>query len=171
VIRNSARTILVDTGFDEAEAKKRNRRVLRAPAAALELIGISAGQIDQLVVTHLHYDHAGTLGAFPKAHFHLQAAEMQYATGPCMCHAALRVPFTAEHVCEMVRNVFSGRVVFHEGTPRSRRASPCTRSAATAAACNACAWRRHRGRSCSPPTASHYYENFEQAKSSQSSSM
>jgi len=40
---------------------------------------------------------------------------MAYATGPCMCHAHLRYPFTADHVCEMVKNVYSGRVVFHEG--------------------------------------------------------
>jgi glyoxylase-like metal-dependent hydrolase (beta-lactamase superfamily II) len=164
VIRNSARTILVDTGFDEAEARKRNRKVMRAPAAALELIGISAAQIDQLIVTHLHYDHAGTLGAFPKAHFHLQAAEMQYATGPCMCHAQLRMPFTADHVCEMVRNVYSGRVVFHEGdaeiapgitvhkTGGHSRGLQCVRVATAS------------GPVVLASDASHYYENFEKGK-------
>ena len=40
---------------------------------------------------------------------------MAYATGPCMCHDHLRYPFTADHVCEMVRNVYSGRVIFHDG--------------------------------------------------------
>jgi glyoxylase-like metal-dependent hydrolase (beta-lactamase superfamily II) len=164
VIRNGARTILVDTGFDEAEGRKRNRKVLRAPAAALESLGISAAQIDQLIVTHLHYDHAGTLGAFPKAHFHLQAAEMQYATGPCMCHPALRVPFTAEHVCEMVRNVYSGRVVFHEGDAEiapgitvhkvggHSRGLQCVRVATAS------------GPVVLASDASHYYENFEEGK-------
>ena len=55
------------------------------------------------------------MAAFPNARFHLQAAEMAYATGPCMCHDHLRYPFTADHVCEMVRNVYSGRVMFHDG--------------------------------------------------------
>ena len=55
------------------------------------------------------------MAAFPNARFHLQAAEMTYATGPCMCHDHLRYPFTADHVCEMVRNVYSGRVMFHDG--------------------------------------------------------
>src|SRR5215475_5963486 len=93
---------------------KRGRKVDRLPAAALELIGLSANRIEQLIVTHMHYDHAGTLSAFPAARFHLQAAEMAYATGPCMCHAHLRYPFTADHVCEMVRNIYSGRVMFHD---------------------------------------------------------
>ena len=161
VIRNDKRTILVDTGFDEAEARKRNRQVLRAPAAALELIGVPAGGVDQLIVTHLHYDHAGTLGAFPKAHFHLQAAEMQYATGPCMCHPQLRTPFTVDHVCEMVRHVYSGRVIFHEGDAEvapgitvhklggHSRGLQCVRVATAG------------GPVVLASDSSHYYENFE----------
>jgi glyoxylase-like metal-dependent hydrolase (beta-lactamase superfamily II) len=66
-------------------------------------------------VTHLHYDHAGGLHLFPNATLHMQAAEMAYATGPCMCHGVLKLPFTADHVCEAVRRVYSGRVTFHDG--------------------------------------------------------
>lgn len=115
VVRNGQRTIVVDTGFDQPEADKRGRTILRAPAAALAEIGIDAAEINDVVITHLHYDHAGTLAAFPKARFHLQAAEMAFATGPCMCQPHMRFAFTAEHVCDMVRNVYSGRVVFYEG--------------------------------------------------------
>ena len=63
---------------------------------------------------------------------------MAYATGPCMCHAHLRYPFTADHVCEMVRKVYSGRVQFHDGDAEVAPGSPCTRSAGIAAACSAC---------------------------------
>ena len=115
VVRNERRTIVVDTGFDQAEADIRGRTILRTPAAALLGVGIDAATIGDVVITHLHYDHAGTLAAFPKARFHLQAAEMAFATGPCMCQPYLRHPFTAEHVCAMVRNLFSGRVVFYDG--------------------------------------------------------
>jgi glyoxylase-like metal-dependent hydrolase (beta-lactamase superfamily II) len=115
VIRNSARTILVDTGFDHAEAKSRDRVLDREPAEALALLGIGAQGIADVVVTHLHYDHAGTLDRFPAARFHLQEAEMAYATGRCMCEEAMRKPFSAEHVCEMVKNVYAGRVQFHDG--------------------------------------------------------
>ena len=40
---------------------------------------------------------------------------MAYATGKCMCDEAMQAPFTADHVCDMVRNVYSGRVQFHNG--------------------------------------------------------
>ena len=164
VIRNAGRTIVVDTGFDAAEGAKRGRKVDRAPAAALEQIGVAAGSVEQVVVTHLHYDHAGTLGAFPRARFHLQEAEMAYATGPCMCHNFLRYPFTVEHVCDMVRNVYSGRVVFHDGDAEiapgvtvhkiggHSRGLQCVRVATAT------------GPVVLASDSSHYYENFEKGK-------
>ena len=164
VIRNARHTIVVDTGFDAAEGAKRGRRVDRAPAAALEEVGIAPGNVEQVVVTHLHYDHAGTLGAFPKARFHLQEAEMAYATGSCMCHNHLRYPFTVEHVCEMVKNVYSGRVEFHDGDAEiapgvtvhkvggHSRGLQCVRVATAT------------GPVVLASDSSHFYENFEKGK-------
>ena len=77
--------------------------------------GVEAGDIRDIVVTHLHYDHAGNLDRFPNARFHLQDREMSYATGRCMCFGALRHPFSVEHVTLMVRHVFGERVTFHSG--------------------------------------------------------
>jgi glyoxylase-like metal-dependent hydrolase (beta-lactamase superfamily II) len=115
VIRNSQRTIVVDTGFDEASGKERGRDLIRTPTEALAVAGVDPATVETAIITHLHFDHAGSLGAFGKAKFHLQAAEMNFATGPCMCHDSLREAYTADHVCAMVRNVYSGRVVFHDG--------------------------------------------------------
>lgn len=71
--------------------------------------------VETVVVSHLHYDHAGTLDTFGKARFHIQEAEMAYATGPCMCEDAMRKPFTADHVCSLVKKVYSVGVQFHDG--------------------------------------------------------
>ena len=116
VLDNGTRKIVVDTGYDQAEATRRDRPILRDPAKAIEAVGVDAETVDTVIITHLHYDHAGGLDRYPNAKFHLQAAEMQFATGPCMCHDTLRMPFTADHVCEMVQHVYSGRVVFHGGS-------------------------------------------------------
>lgn len=115
VLRNETGLIVVDTGYDAAEGTRRGRPVLRDPARVLADAGIDAGRVETVIVTHLHYDHAGTLDAFPAATFHVQAAEMAFATGPCMCDPHARAPFTADHVCALVRRVFAGRVVFHDG--------------------------------------------------------
>ena len=115
VLKKEGQTILVDTGYDHAEATARDRPIRLDPAKALAPLGLKPDDITQLIVTHLHYDHAGGLHLFPNATIHLQAAEMAYATGPCMCHDTLRMPFTADHVCEAVKRVYSGRAVFHNG--------------------------------------------------------
>ncbi len=115
LLRCNTHTILVDTGFEKAEALKRGRTLTHEPRDALAELGIDAGAIDTVIVSHLHYDHAGTLGHFPGARFHLQEAEMAFATGRCMCEGVLKMAFNVDHVCEMVRNVYSGRVVFHDG--------------------------------------------------------
>ncbi|RED12173.1 N-acyl homoserine lactonase family protein [Pontivivens insulae] len=115
VLRQGDQTILVDTGYDDTEAAARGRPIRLNPVAALAPFGIRPEDVDQIIVTHLHYDHAGGLHLFPNATLHLQAAEMAYATGPCMCHDTLRMPFTADHVCEAIRRLYSGKVQFHDG--------------------------------------------------------
>ena len=115
VIRNQDRSMLVDTGFDYAEAKLRGRTLSQEPREVLKLIGIDAEKIDTVIVSHLHYDHAGTLDHFPAARFHIQDAEVAYATGRCMCEPFIRRPFTADHVCSLIKKVYQGRVTFHDG--------------------------------------------------------
>ncbi len=114
-VRNEDRCIVVDIGFDAEEGQRRGRTVDRSPREGLAMAGIDASSIEDVVVTHLHYDHAGTISHFPEANFHLQELEMQFATGPHMAREAFGVPYTPDHVCELVRKVFEGRVVFHSG--------------------------------------------------------
>ena len=115
VLRRGSEVILVDTGYDTVEAEARDRPIRMDPVAALNPFGIKPEDVTQIIVTHLHYDHAGGLHLFPNANLHMQAAEMAYATGPCMCHDTLRMPFTADHVCEAVKRLYSGKVQFYDG--------------------------------------------------------
>jgi glyoxylase-like metal-dependent hydrolase (beta-lactamase superfamily II) len=115
VIRSDDHTIVVDTGFDAAAAARRGRTLLRPVAQGLAAIGVDPGEVKDVVITHMHYDHAGNVPLFPKARFHVQDAEMAYCTGRAMGHRHLSAPFDAQNVVEMVRRTFEGRVVFHAG--------------------------------------------------------
>ena len=115
LLLNGKELILVDTGYDSDEAAARDRPIRLDPVAALAPFGVSPENVTKVIVTHLHYDHAGGLHLFPNATLHMQPAEMAYATGPCMCHDTLRMPYTAGHVCEAVKRLYSGKVVFCDG--------------------------------------------------------
>lgn len=114
-IRGNGRTVIFDTGFDEAMGRKRKRQFLRSPGEGLKCIGIDPDGIENVVVSHMHYDHCGNYDLFPRARYHLQDTEMAYCTGRCMCHPTLRVPFELDDVVAMIGKVFAGRAAFHDG--------------------------------------------------------
>ena len=109
------KTFVVDTGFGREQAEKRKRELIRSPADGLKALGIDPARVEDVIITHMHYDHAGNLDLFPNATFHIQDREMAYCTGRCMCHAELRGAFEPGDVGGMVRRIFAGRVRFHDG--------------------------------------------------------
>lgn len=115
VVRNDARTVVVDVGYGRAEGEARGRTFLRSPDDALALLGIDAATVADVVITHMHYDHAGNLASFPGARFHLQDRELTYVTGRSMRHRALNHSFRVGDVQEMVGLVYADRVEFHDG--------------------------------------------------------
>jgi len=115
VVRNDKATFVVDLGFDDAMARKRGRQFLLAPEAGLQALGVDHRAVNDVIITHLHHDHAGNHDLFPSARFHLQDREMSYATGRAMCHHPLRWPYEEDDIVKMVRRVFAGKVSFHDG--------------------------------------------------------
>jgi glyoxylase-like metal-dependent hydrolase (beta-lactamase superfamily II) len=109
------RAFVIDTGFTAEIAAKRRRIYLRCPVESLRLVGLDPDRIEDVILTHLHYDHVGSFHRFARARFHLQEPEMHYATGRYMRHPRLRHSFEVEDVVGMVRMTFAERVVFHLG--------------------------------------------------------
>jgi glyoxylase-like metal-dependent hydrolase (beta-lactamase superfamily II) len=161
VIRNADRTIVVDTGFGPEEAGRRGREVLQMPKECLTRVGVDAAEVEDVVVTHLHFDHAGTIGDFPRATFHLQESEMAFATGRHMGHAAFARPFSVEIVCDMVRAVFAGRVRFHDGDAEIAPGVSVHHVGGHSAGLQAVRVRTRRGWLVLASDVSHFYENIE----------
>ena len=116
VVRNAERTVLVDTGFDRTTAARRGRVVDRPVEEGLTALGVNPQAVQDVIVTHMHYDHVGNHDLFPAARYHLHEREMAFATGPCMCHKGMRIAFEADDVVAMVRRVFADKVSFCEGS-------------------------------------------------------
>lgn len=155
------RTFIVDTGFDAEMAARRSRRISRPIGEGLKAIGIDADTVADVIVSHLHYDHAGNYDLFPKARYHLQDCEMAYATGRCMCHAHLRVPFEADDVVAMVRKVFAGRVAFHDGDDEIAPGLSVHRVGGHSKGLQCVRVKTRRGHVVLASDASHLYEHVE----------
>jgi glyoxylase-like metal-dependent hydrolase (beta-lactamase superfamily II) len=161
VIRNGNRTILLDTGFDRTEARRRDCPVEIEPIEALQRIGIAADEIETVILSHLHFDHAGTLDHYPAARFHVQESEVAYATGRCMCEPNLGDVYSVDHVCTLVRKIYSGRVHFHDGDGEVAPGVTVHRTAGHTMGLQCVRVATDSGYVVLASDASHYYENFE----------
>ena len=82
LVRSADRCILVDTGFADPAVYDRltakyGHTAWRAPVDVLAEVGVEAGQVDTILLTHNHFDHAGCVDAFPAAHVYVQRREIE----------------------------------------------------------------------------------------------
>ena len=87
LLRGSENNILVDTGFDLSEARRFMPDMQQADHEALlpQLAkqGLSAGDIDTVIITHVHFDHCSSLlERFDHADIVLQQSELAYHLDP-----------------------------------------------------------------------------------------
>lgn len=109
------RSFVIDMGFTEETAIDRGRTLIRCPTEGLKVVGVDAGTVKDVIVTHFHYDHIGNFDKFPAARFHLQDREMAFATGRHMLESEYGSSMNVDDVVGMVRHVYGKRVVFHDG--------------------------------------------------------
>lgn len=161
-LRGKDETIAIDTGFDERMSERRQRRLTRPVSEGLKAAGIDPSSIKNVILTHMHYDHAGNHDLFPNARYHIQDREMEYCTGRCMCHSTLRHPFEADDVTSMVRKLFQGRVKFHSGASEISDGVSVHLVGGHSRGLQFVRVRTRRGWVVVASDASHYYANFEQ---------
>jgi glyoxylase-like metal-dependent hydrolase (beta-lactamase superfamily II) len=160
-IRGEGRTMLVDTGFTAEMSRKRGRDFLVAPELALARAGIDPAEVTDVVLTHLHYDHAGNLDKFPNATFHVQDDEMRFATGRYMCSACQRKPYEVDDVVQLLRLVYKERVKFHKGRGNVADGVELWRIGGHTDGLQSVRVHTGRGWIALASDATHLYENFE----------
>ncbi len=164
VLIGGSRVFVVDTGFSAAMAKRRGRVITQDVEAGLARIGVAARDVEDVIITHMHYDHAGNLPLFPKARFHVQDREMAFCTGRCMVHEAFSVAFEADDVKSMIDRVFERRVRFHDGETTLAPGLSVHWVGGHTAGLQIVRVNTARGWIVLASDASHYYANMEQER-------
>ncbi len=108
-------TFVIDLGFSPQAAVKRKRTFLCDPIESLRLVGVEPERVENVILTHLHYDHAGNFAALPAAMFHLQESEMHFATGRHIKYRYFSSGFDVEDIVNVVRLNYDRRVHFYTG--------------------------------------------------------
>ncbi len=88
LIRGNGKTILFDSGIPDQQEMHRIGYVFGymdgAPYVLDELkkLGVEPEDVDTIIVSHLHWDHAWNLEKYPNAKIYIQKKELQHAVAP-----------------------------------------------------------------------------------------
>ncbi|MEZ5666059.1 MAG: N-acyl homoserine lactonase family protein [Alphaproteobacteria bacterium] len=156
------RTFVFDTGFDAETGKRRRRDLLRPVGEGLKMIGVEPDSVQDVIISHMHFDHCGNHDLFPQARYHVQDAEMAYCTGRCMCHPFLRHAYDYGDVSSMLARLFAGRVSFHDGESQVAPNLTVHRIGGHTRGLQAVRVLTRRGWVVLGSDAAHFYANFEQ---------
>jgi glyoxylase-like metal-dependent hydrolase (beta-lactamase superfamily II) len=159
-IRNKDRTLVVDTGFSQEEGERRGRTYTQSPADGLRRVGIEPNDVKDVIISHMHYDHAGNLDMFPNARFHIQTAEVAFATGRAITFGVLSHSFTKQDALSMVSATFADRVQYYQGDGDIAPGIKVHFIGGHAAGLQCVSVETARGRVLLAADVAHYYESF-----------
>ena len=159
VLRSPERTVLLDTGFKPDVSARRGRTYVRSPIEALRLAGIDPGDIGDIVLSHMHYDHAGTIDAFPNARLHIQEQEVDFVTS--RKNEPTRRAFEVDDVSEVLRGIYGGRVKLYNGSAQPWPGVSIHLVGGHTAGSQIVRVHTKRGWVVLAADASHFYENME----------
>lgn len=115
VLISDNRAIVVDTGAAEHKMRALGRDWFGTPSAALKRLGVDPEHVEDLIISHAHWDHVGDLGAFPKAKFYMNDLEMESITGPDMSYKVMREAYHMNEAQQIAGLVYEDRLTFLQG--------------------------------------------------------
>lgn len=83
LVSGEGKIILIDTGFDienpvkAAMAAAAGTTNIHTPREILSTVGCAPEDVDAVILTHLHFDHASAIDCYPNAVFYLQNDELE----------------------------------------------------------------------------------------------
>jgi glyoxylase-like metal-dependent hydrolase (beta-lactamase superfamily II) len=116
--RPDGRTVLVDAGFYRPQLLKKNVADFTRPDRAIERLGIKPEDVTDIIVTHMHWDHADGVDLFPKARVWIQQDEYAYYTGAAWQPGGKAGGIEPDDVLMLVKLNIAGRLRLVDGDAR-----------------------------------------------------
>ena len=111
LVRGNGRNILVDSGFYRPQFFKEWKvNDFIKPSEAIGKLGLKPEDITDVIITHMHWDHADGMDLFPKAKIWLQKDEYTYYTGEAWQSPKTHGGIEPDDVLAVVRLNLAGRV-------------------------------------------------------------
>jgi glyoxylase-like metal-dependent hydrolase (beta-lactamase superfamily II) len=116
LLRGNGRNILVDSGFYRPQFFK-NFKVsgFLKPSEAVAQLGVKPEEITDVVITHMHWDHADGMDLFPNAKIWIQKDEYTYYTGPAWQTPITHGGIGPDDVLAAVKLNLAGRLTLVDG--------------------------------------------------------
>jgi glyoxylase-like metal-dependent hydrolase (beta-lactamase superfamily II) len=116
LVRGNGRNLLVDAGFYRPQFFK-NWKVegFIKPSDAVVQAGVKPEEITDVVITHMHWDHADGMDLFPNARIWLQKDEYTYYTGPAWQTPLTHGGIDPDDVLAAVKLNLAGRLTMVSG--------------------------------------------------------
>jgi len=116
VLKGDGRIAIVDSGFHrERYFRQFTVKDYIKPSEAIAPLGIKPEEVTDLLLTHMHWDHAGGIDLFPAARVWIQKDEYDYYAGEAWQSERTHGGIDPEDVVELVRRNTAGKVSFVRG--------------------------------------------------------
>jgi glyoxylase-like metal-dependent hydrolase (beta-lactamase superfamily II) len=116
LVRGNGRNILVDSGFYRPQFFK-NFKVddFMKPSDAVAQAGVKPEEITDVIISHMHWDHADGMDLFPNARIWLQKDEYTYYTGEAWQQPRTHGGIDPDDVLAAVKLNLAGHVALVNG--------------------------------------------------------
>jgi len=116
VLRRGGDAIVLDTGFHPDAGERRGRTCLIHPRDALSGLGIDPGGVSRVILSHLHYDHAGNVDLFPHARVFVPERELSFWTSDTARHPQFSRHVEEAAIAQVISLERQGRVDRYDGS-------------------------------------------------------
>ncbi len=119
LIRGGGRTVLFDSGFyREQFFKQWHVADFMKPSEAVRRAGVAPEDVTDVIISHMHWDHADGMDLFPKARVWLQKEELEYYAGSAWQSRRTHGGIDPDDILAAVRLNTQGRVGLIDGDAR-----------------------------------------------------